>query len=125
MSVLVDSSVWIAYFRDAGSGCDLDLLIDENLVLVNDLILAELLPPLHVRHQRKLIGLLKKIAQSPITIDWDDIVRLQIICLRNDINRVGIPDLIIAQHAMQNGFELFSYDKHFMQLAGQVPLSLH
>ena len=125
MSVLVDSSIWIDYFRGTGSGSPLDSLIDENLVVVNDLILAELLPALHMRRQRKLINLLKEVARSPVHVDWDDIVQMQITCLRNGINKVGIPDLIIAQHAMQNGLELFSHDKHFAKLSRHVPLSLH
>ena len=125
MSVLVDSSVWIDYFRGIGSGNALDSLIDENVVVVNDLILAELLPALHMRRQRKLISLLKEIARSPIHVEWDDIVQMQITCLRNGINKVGIPDLIIAQHAIQNGLELFSHDKHFAKLSRHIPLSLH
>ncbi len=105
MSVLVDSSVWIEYFRGKGRGSELNHLIDENLVVVNDLILAELLPALHMRRQRRLISLLKEIDRRPVNIDWDDIVQLQITCLRNGINKVGMPDLIIAQHAMHNGLE--------------------
>ena len=125
MSVLVDSSVWIEYFRGSGSGSALNHLIDENLVVVNDLILAELLPALHMRRQRKLISLLKEVARRPVDVDWDDIVQLQITCLRNGINKVGIPDLIIAQHAIRNGLELLSRDKHFSQLSRHVPLLLH
>ena len=124
MSVLVDSSVWIGYFRGAGPGSVLDSLIDGNLIVVNDLILAELLPALYMRRQRKLINLLKEISRTPVHVDWDDIVQMQITCLRNGINKVGIPDLIIAQHAMQNGHELFSHDEHFAKLSRHVPLSL-
>ncbi|MBU0677902.1 MAG: PIN domain-containing protein [Verrucomicrobia bacterium] len=124
MSVLVDSPVWIDYFRGSGDQEELEFLIDENLVEVNDLILAELIPALHVRRERKLIGLLKDIARHPVSIDWEDIVQMQITCLRNGINKVGIPDLIISQHAIQNGLELFTYDKHFRSLAKHVPLSL-
>tara|TARA_B110000438_G_scaffold226938_2_gene221311 strand:- start:529 stop:681 length:153 start_codon:yes stop_codon:yes gene_type:complete len=50
---------------------------------------------------------------------------MQIICLRNDINKVGLPDLIIAQHAMQNELVLFSHDKHFAKISRHVPLSLY
>ena len=45
--------------------------------------------------------------------------------LRNGINKVGIPDLIIAQHAIQNNCSLFSLDKHFAFLGRHLPLNLH
>ena len=44
MSVLVDTSVWIEYFRTGNYSEKVDFLIDENLLVINDLILAELIP---------------------------------------------------------------------------------
>ena len=125
MSVLVDSSVWIEYFRGSENDARLDFLIEENLVVVNDLILAELVPALHVRQQRKLIGLMWEITCPPLEIDWDDLIQMQIACLRHGINKVGIPDLMIAQHAIQNHLELYTRDKHFKLISQHVPLSLH
>ena len=100
-------------------------MIDENQIVINDLILAELLPALHLCRQRKLINLLKEIVRSPIHVNWDDIVQMQIICLRNDINKIGLPDLIIAQYAMQNELVLFSHKKHFAKISRHVPLALY
>ena len=125
MSVLVDSSIWVEYFRGSPDQAKLDFLIQEDLVVVNDLILAELIPALHTRRQRKLIGLMQEIIRPPLSVDWADIIQMQILCLRNGINKVGIPDLMIAQHAIQNGLELYSRDKHFRLLARHVPLVLH
>lgn len=125
MSVLVDTSVWIQYFRAARDQDDIDSLIDEDLVVTNDLILAELIPPLHLRNQRHLIGLLKEVGRYPISPDWEDIVRMQITCLKTGINSVGIPDLLIAQNAIQNQLYLFTYDKHFALMSEHMPLSLH
>jgi predicted nucleic acid-binding protein len=48
---------------------------------------------------------------------------MQVTCLRNGINKVGIPDLILAQHAMQNDLSVFSLDKHFSLLSRHVPLN--
>jgi predicted nucleic acid-binding protein len=124
MTVLVDSSIWIDYFRGSGSDTRLDFLIEENLVVVNDLILAEIIPALHVRRQSKLIALLREIACPPMRLDWDDLVRMQIACLKHGINKVGIPDLMIAQHAIRNHLELYTRDKHFTLIAQHVPLSL-
>ena len=58
MSVLVDTSVWIEYFRSGNNSGKLDLLIDENLIVINDLILAELVPSLKVRNQNKIINII-------------------------------------------------------------------
>lgn len=125
MRVLVDSSVWVAYFRGTADLPDVDWLIEKNLVVTNDLILAELLPVLLVRGETRLADLLRDIEQHPLAIDWGGIVQMQVVCLRNGINSVGIPDLIIAQHAVQNGLSLFSLDKHFGLLSKHVPLTLH
>ena len=124
MKVLVDSSVWVAYFRGAGNLSTVDLLIEEDLVVTNDLILAELTPPLLARGERKLITILKNIEKSPIALDWEEIINMQVLCIRNGINKMGIPDLIIAQHAMQNNQVLFSMDRHFSLLSKHVPLKL-
>ena len=57
----MDTSVWIDYFR-SGKNCEkLDFFIDENLVVINDLILAELAPFLKIRNQNKIIKILKNI----------------------------------------------------------------
>jgi len=41
------------------------------------------------------------------------------------INKIGLPDILIAQNAMQNGVQLLSMDKHFVQMAKVVPLQLY
>jgi predicted nucleic acid-binding protein len=125
MSVLVDSSIWIEYFRGSMNDGRLGFLIEENLLVVNDLILAELIPALHLRRQRKLIGLMHEIICPPLKLDWADLIQMQIACLKHGINKVGIPDLMIAQHAIQNHLELYTRDKHFKLIAQHVPLSLY
>ena len=44
MDVLVDTPIWIDYFRGGESCKEMDFLIDENLIVTNELILAELVP---------------------------------------------------------------------------------
>ncbi len=116
MSVLVDTSVWIEYFRNGNSLNELDILIDENLVLVNDLILSELIPFLRIRKQQKIIKLLCNVNKLNLRIDWDQISEYQYRCLKRGINGVGIPDLIIAQNAKQHYCLIYSFDNHFKQL---------
>ncbi|NOQ47178.1 MAG: PIN domain-containing protein [Desulfobulbaceae bacterium] len=113
MSVLVDTSVWIEYFRNGNNLEKLDFLIDENLIVTNDLILAELIPFLKIRNQRKLISLLNKINKLDIVVNWAQIIDHQYKCKKKGINGIGIPDLIIAQNAKQNHCSIYSLDNHF------------
>lgn len=53
MAVLVDTSVWIDYFRTGNKSAELDDLIDENVIVINDLILTELIPFLKLKRQAK------------------------------------------------------------------------
>ncbi|MBN2706589.1 MAG: PIN domain-containing protein [Deltaproteobacteria bacterium] len=113
MSVLVDTSVWIEYFRNGNNLEKLDFLIDENIVLINDLILSELVPFLRIGKQRKIIELLSHVNKLTLRIGWDQISEFQYQCLKSGLNGVGIPDLIIAQNAKQNHSQIYSLDNHF------------
>jgi len=124
MSVLVDTSVWIEYFRGGNNFEKLDFLIDENLVVINDLILAELIPFLKIRNQRKVIKLLNHINKLEIHIEWDQLIEFQYKCLKNGLNGVGIPDLIIIQNAKQNHCEIYSLDNHFKLIKDIVKIKL-
>jgi predicted nucleic acid-binding protein len=124
MPVLVDTSVWIEYFRKGKTAKVLDLLIDEDLVATNDLIIAELAPFLRLRKQTEIISLLMNIKRLRLSIDWDQIIEFQTDCLKNGINGIGIPDLIIAQNARQNHCEIYSLDNHFKLIKDILGLQL-
>lgn len=125
MSVLVDSSVWIEYFRNAEHSDVLEMLIEENLVVTNELILAELIPALQIRKLRELITLLREIKRQPMNINWNEIIKMQTLCLNNGNNGVGIPDLIIAQNSIQGGLRLLSNDRHFFLISKFLSLDIY
>lgn len=125
MSILVDSSIWIDFLRNTGRADELEFLIEENIVVTNEIILAELIPPLNIQKQIKLISLLREIKRQVISIDWDEIIRFQTVCLANGINGVGIPDLIIAQNALQGRLKLMTNDKHFRLLTSCIGIELY
>lgn len=125
MLVLVDTSVWIDYFRSGNQSAELDVLIDLNVIVTNDLILAELIPFLKLKRQVKVIKLLNEIKRIPLKIDWGDIIESQWSCLKSGSNGIGIPDLIIAQNAKENGCEVFSFDKHFLMLSQILGFKLY
>jgi len=124
MSVLVDTSVWIDYFRDAKNSAELDALINENLVVINDIILAELIPFLKVKKQLSVVKLLQEVNRLPMQINWEEIIEFQLKCLKEGANGVGIPDLIIAQNAKSNNCKIYSLDKHFLLLKQIIKVKL-
>ena len=124
MSVLVDTSIWIEYFRSGNNFEKLDFLIDENLIVINDLILAELIPSLKVRGQRKVINLLYSINKLSLVIDWGQIIEFQFKCLKNGLNGIGIHDLLVVQNAKQNRCEIYSLDNHFTRMKDILGLQL-
>jgi len=110
--VLVDSSVWIDYFR-SGINQTLDRLIEEDLVCTNELILTELVPALLHQRREDVVESLRVIEKIPLRIDWKSIQEYQHMNLQNGINKVGIPDLILLQQVIEEKIILFSFDKHF------------
>ncbi|WDE95585.1 PIN domain-containing protein [Lentisphaera profundi] len=125
MRVLVDSSIWISYFRNGHREDVLDFLIEENLIVINDIILAELVPFLKIQNKLKLIRHLESIEKLSLSIDWDDIIKTQTKCLKTGVSGIGILDLIIAQNAIQNTVCVFSEDKHFIRLNEVTKLEIY
>jgi len=125
MEVLVDTSIWIDYFQGDDNSKDIDFLIDENLIVTNEIILAELLPYLKIKKQVRVVKLLYEVSRVPLDIHWEEIIEFQVKCLKSGPNGVGIPDLIIAQNAKQNGCEVYSLDKHFRLLNQVLKVNLY
>jgi predicted nucleic acid-binding protein len=124
MSVLVDTSAWIDYFKSGNNSAKLDSLIDEELIVVNDLILSELIPSLRIRNQKKIVELLTTIKKLDLSIDWNQIIEFQFTCLEHGLNGIGIPDLIVAQNAKQNHCEIYSLDNHFRLIKDILDLQI-
>lgn len=113
--ILVDSSIWIDYFRGGTkvNSSFFEKIIDTNQICINDLILSELIPSLKIQKNTELIDILLSIKNIPLFINWDEIIEYQYINIKNGINKVGIPDLIIIQNVIHNSLSLFTLDKHF------------
>ena len=109
--VLVDSSVWITYFKEGDEV--LTTLIEEDMVCTNELILTEILPVLYARKELKVINSLLALEKVSLRIDWEVIRKYQLINLQHGINRVGIPNLILLQQVIDEMLTLYSFDKHF------------
>ena len=88
--VLVDSSVWIEYFKGNNKTIALNNILDVNTVCINDLILSELLPSINHKKEKELKELLLTITKIPLIINWNTIIYMQTQNLKNGLNKVGI-----------------------------------
>jgi len=124
MNVLVDSSVWIDYFKSGKNSKEMDDYIDQNIICTNDLILAELIPSLRLKNETKVIKLLNQLTKISLTINWRDIIEFQTTCIKNGINKIGIPDLVILDNVIQNNLTLYTFDKHFVLIKQHINFNL-
>ncbi len=124
MHILVDTSIWIDFFKSGANSTKLDSLLEDNLIVINDIILAELVPFLIIKKQHKTVELLRSITLLPLKIDWAEITQWQIACLNTGINGVGILDLLIAQNSKQHDHAIYSLNKHFRLLNQVIDLQL-
>jgi len=122
--VLVDTSVWIEYFKGNSISLPLEKLIDFNNICINDLILAELIPSINHKKEDELKEILYNISKVIIEINWINIIHMQTQNLKNGINNVGISDLIIAQNAIDNDIEIYAIDKHFRLMSEIHPIKI-
>jgi predicted nucleic acid-binding protein len=123
--ILVDSSVWIDYFRGGERTKTLDLFIELDLVATNELILTELLPFLRLQNEMEIFGKLNILPRIELDIFWEGIREIQKLNLKQGVNNVGIPDLIIAQQCVDKNLELWTFDKHFRLMVEYLELKLY
>jgi predicted nucleic acid-binding protein len=122
---IIDSSVWIEYFKGNEEYSFIEELIYNNSVCTNDIILAELLPSITHRGEKELAQLLNNLRKTVLLIDWQDVQNMQILNLKYGNNHVGITDIIIAQNCMQDNLILITRDKHFKAMAKYMPLKIY
>jgi predicted nucleic acid-binding protein len=123
--ILVDSSVWIDYFRGGERTKNLDLFIELDLAATNELILTELLPFLRLQNEMEIFTKLDILPRIEFDIFWEGIREIQKLNLKRGVNNVGIPDLIIAQQCIDKNLELWTFDKHFRLMAEYLELKIY
>ena len=117
--ILVDTSVWIDSFHGGSCKDVMNILLANREACVNDVILAELLPSMNVRNENEVRELLLALPKLQMNVDWNNLVAMQTENIRHGLNKVGLPDLMIAQNALQSNAKLFSIDRHF-ELMGEI-----
>ena len=124
MSVVVDTSVWVEYFR--GSGADeLQRLLDDGLVLVAPMVTAELLSaPLTTAERRELTELLTPLAHHPTPVThWFAVGALRARLSKSGLT-VSTPDAHVAQCAIEAGARLWSGNRVFARISRHADLRL-
>ena len=121
--VLVDSSVWVAFFRgqETPETDILDYLLEEGLVCTTGLIMAEIIPSARTVKEFRLLQ--EHFQALPCLGDppsmWPNIIEWQYKLKRKGIHGIGIADLIVAIVANEHDSAILTSDKHF-KLAEQV-----
>jgi hypothetical protein len=87
-----------------------------NEVYTNKIILAELVPSASLNNEKELIECLYGIELLELDINWDEIIEIQLNCIKKGINKLGLLDIVIAQNAKQNNVGVFSINRHMILL---------
>jgi hypothetical protein len=129
VSVLVDSSVWIAYLRDSG-GPELELLeqlIGEQRAATTDVVLLEVLAGTTdeeraARLRRFLAGAELLRQQSPV--DAEHAAALYRACRRAGETPRSLNDCLVAAVALRHGVPVLHRDRDFTVLAAHTDLRM-
>lgn len=126
--VLVDTSAWVEFFRDAASPYaeTVDLLLEENAVCTCNLVIAEIVPA--ARSQSQYDELLDYFGALPLLQEpadlWRQVMEAAFLLRRKGCNGIGIPDLIIAVTARSHHLPVLSKDRHFKVMRDHLGLDL-
>jgi len=123
--ILVDSSVWISYFKSREEFSFIDDLIDDYRICINDVILTELLPSIMHQKEFVLANLLRSINKYDMNINWQELQNYQLLNIKNGNNKVPITDVLIAQNCIRNDLILLTLDKHLIFMKNYLPLQIY
>ncbi len=126
--ILVDSSIWIEFFRwpDAPVSLVLDQLLANRLVCTTGLVKAKVVPGAQSpRDFRKLRVLFDALPLAPERAGfWAHLIRFRHRLQTKGVTGIGIPDLIVATVAIQNRKLVFTADEDFPRMLPHVPVHL-
>lgn len=127
-TVLVDTSVWIRFFRTAGAveAKHLDILLQSRAVLSCAPVRAELVSGARTEHERRqlqdLLGALP-ILDPPVDI-WEIIETARFSLARRG-RQVSLIDLFIAGTALFHAVPIWTLDTDFSTIQSQLPILLY
>jgi predicted nucleic acid-binding protein len=126
--ILVDSSIWIEFFRhpQAPASLVLDHLLAHRLVCTTGLVKAEVVPGARsARDFRRLRLLFDALPLAPERDGfWVHLTRFRYRLHVKGVLGISIPDLMIATVAIQNQKLVFTADEDFTRMTACVPVRL-
>lgn len=124
--VLVDTSVWIDFFRTARAKNEIESLLSTKRACYCGLIATELIRG--SRGKNELNALEELFQVLTYFAETNDIFyragRLGNLLALNGAN-MAVVDLVIAQICIENKIAIFTYDKHFDRIAQAAPLKIY
>jgi predicted nucleic acid-binding protein len=123
--VFADSSAIVEFLKGNPTYFFMQNLSNKNLLCVNDVILAELVPAMIAKEKYLQADFTCKLPKFAMSINWEEIFNYQTILMKNGHFKIGISDLLIAQNCIQNNIPIIACDKHFDIIAKYLPLKLH
>jgi predicted nucleic acid-binding protein len=117
VKVIVDTSVWIDYLKHGKHVNEIRTLLEQQRLVTNDVIMAELLPVIMHDKKKQISELLNALERIPVFVNWNNLIDAQLKCLKNGHNKIRLLDLMILQTSIEYSVEIFSVDKHFHALA--------
>jgi tRNA(fMet)-specific endonuclease VapC len=124
VSVVVDTSIWIEFFRGTGAG-DLEQLLVDGLVVLSPVVVAELFSAPLRRHELRLLSAALEdlpLHQTPLE-HWRAVGQLRARLARGGLS-VSTPDAHVAQCALEVQGHLWTKDGIFRSVAKAATLKL-
>ncbi len=125
--ILIDTSVWIEYFRSKSSliAEKVDRILDEGEVCVPKIVIAELMQGAKSTKELSIIG---DFIEAFTVIDqredtWIKAGRLSY-NLKKKGKKIHLLDCYIAVIARENGCKIFTLNRHFQDIKAVMDISL-
>jgi predicted nucleic acid-binding protein len=116
--ILVDTTIWIEFFRARSKTADrLELLLRENGVWTCGVVMFEVLQGIKLEGEKnKILGILESLPYVEMTKRlWQSSAELSIVLKKSGVT-VPLSDIFIATIAIENDLSIYTLDKHFSQI---------
>lgn len=128
--ILVDSSAWIEYLRETGSGVNdrvRELIGSGAPLTTSEPVNMEILAGARDRVQLRALDYFLRgfpLMQFDSVVDFDAAARVYRLCRRHGVTVRSVIDCMIASVAMRHRAAILAHDTDFSLMAGVVALEL-